>query len=74
MSNTLSEGEVMNAPDGDEEEQEEPQLSDKEKTLERIRLLRANGVVFRSYDGIDEPEYTVFDTRGGLQQRGTFGR
>ena len=60
--------------EGQEEQEEEPKLSEKEKTMERIRLLRADGVVFKSYDGISEPEYTVFDTRGGLKQSGTFGR
>ena len=44
------------------------------KTLARLKQLKAEGLVFKSYDGISEPEYTVFDTRGGLKQRGTFGR
>ena len=67
--------------DNDEESEEEqpkpqpkPRLSDKERTLARIKQLKAEGLVFQSYDGISEPEYTVFDTRGGLKQRGTFGR
>ena len=73
--------------DNDEESEEEqpkpqpdrsgppkPRLSDKERTLARLKQLKAEGLVFKSYDGISEPEYTVFDTRGGLKQRGTFGR
>jgi hypothetical protein len=59
--------------DEDEEEQAEPKLSDKKETMERIRWLKANGVVFQSYGDSIEPERTVFDTRGGLFQRGTFG-
>ncbi len=55
----------------DEEEQDEPKLTGKELTMERIRLLRANGAVFLSYG---DPDPTVFDSRGGLKQRGTFGR
>ena len=68
--------------DNDEEESKDekpqpqptPRLSDKDRTLALIKQLKAEGLVFKSYDGISEPEYTVFDTRGGLKQRGTFGR
>ena len=81
-----SEGEVMSTNNtkhehkGDEEEEQpnlkpqEPRLSEKDRTIARLKRFKAEGLVFSSYDGISEPEYSVFDTRGGLKQSGTFGR
>ena len=68
--------------DNDEESEEEqpkpqpkPRLSDKERTLTRLKQLKAEGLVFQSYDGNAEPDYTILGAKGGgLIQRGSFGR
>ena len=77
-SNTLRQsGEVIstNAPQDEDEGQEEqpqPKLSDKERTLARIKQMKSEGIVFQSSGDNTEPDYTVFDIRGGLRQTGKF--